>query len=182
MADTASETATLATLNNSRSQVDIRRAEAEFTRLQREFTIYDDSDRAQSSTPQPKRLPKDIEEAPSGDGDEEPFDLREYLTSSNDASQAAGIKHKHVGVTWEDLQVTGIGGEDNKVQFPFHADLIFATPNISARSMPPRSSARLWALSCSLSCSYGVSSRLCSPPSIPLRHQLGRSSTSKFAP
>lgn len=26
--------------------------------------------------------------------DVEPFDLREYLTSSNDANQAAGIKHK----------------------------------------------------------------------------------------
>lgn len=117
-----SETATLATLNDaSRSRVDIRRAEAEFTRLQRQFTIHDDSDRAQSSTPQPKRLPKDLEKAPSEGEEEEPFDLREYLSSSNDASQAAGIKHKHVGVTWDDLQVTGIGGEDNKVQFPFHA-------------------------------------------------------------
>ena len=47
---------------------------------------------------------------------QEAFDLREYLTSSNDANAAAGIKHKHVGVTWEDLEVLGIGGEDNKVR------------------------------------------------------------------
>lgn len=51
------------------------------------------------------------------DGDrQETFDLREYLTSSNDANSAAGIKHKHVGVTWENLEVSGIGGEDNKVR------------------------------------------------------------------
>ena len=52
------------------------------------------------------------------DGDrQETFDLREYLTSSNDANAAAGIKHKHVGVTWEDLEVSGIGGDDNKVGY-----------------------------------------------------------------
>jgi len=44
------------------------------------------------------------------------FNLREYLTSSNDANSAAGIKHKHVGVTWEDLEVSGVGGEENKVR------------------------------------------------------------------
>ncbi|KAI6015643.1 pleiotropic drug resistance ABC transporter [Pisolithus marmoratus] len=38
-----------------------------------------------------------------------PFDLREYLTSSNDANQAAGIRHKHVGVTWEDWNAFGVG-------------------------------------------------------------------------
>ena len=47
---------------------------------------------------------------------QETFDLREYLTSSNDANSAAGIKHKHVGVTWEDLEVSGVGGEENKVR------------------------------------------------------------------
>ncbi len=34
----------------------------------------------------------DVEKA--AEEDAEPFDLREYLTSSNDANQAAGIKHK----------------------------------------------------------------------------------------
>jgi len=46
---------------------------------------------------------------------QETFDLREYLTSSNDANSAAGIKHKHIGVTWEDLEVSDVGGEENKV-------------------------------------------------------------------
>ena len=56
----------------------------------------------------------DLEKGHDGDR-QETFDLREYLTSSNDANSAAGIKHKHVGVTWEDLEVSGIGGEENKV-------------------------------------------------------------------
>jgi hypothetical protein len=51
------------------------------------------------------------------DGDrQETFDLREYLISSNDENSAVGIKHKHVGVTWEDLEVSGIGGEESKVR------------------------------------------------------------------
>ena len=57
----------------------------------------------------------DLEKGHDGDR-QETFDLREYLTSSNDANSAAGIKHKHVGVTWEDLEVSGIGGEENKVR------------------------------------------------------------------
>lgn len=50
-----------------------------------------------------------------GGENEETFDLREYLTSSNDANQSAGIKHKHVGVTWENLKVDVVGGADHKV-------------------------------------------------------------------
>lgn len=42
------------------------------------------------------------------------FDLREYLTSSNDAYDEAGIKHKHVGVSWENLSVDVIGAEGMK--------------------------------------------------------------------
>lgn len=128
MADTpASDTATLASLTveskrKSVNRVDVRQAEAEFTQLQRELSSPTYDHHAQPSTsPKPENLPKDLEKAPyDQDEAEEAFDLREYLTSSNDASQAAGIKHKHVGVTWEDIEVTGIGGEDNKVSFPFY--------------------------------------------------------------
>ena len=59
--------------------------------------------------------PIDLEKGRDDDR-KEVFDLREYLTSSNDANSTAGIKHKHVGVTWEDLEVSGIGGGDNKVR------------------------------------------------------------------
>ncbi|KAL1694829.1 P-loop containing nucleoside triphosphate hydrolase protein [Schizophyllum commune] len=57
-------------------------------------------------------------------GEDEVFDLREYLTSSNDAQQAAGIKHKHVGVTWENLRVDVVGGVNSKVYIPTLLDAI----------------------------------------------------------
>jgi ATP-binding cassette subfamily G (WHITE) protein 2 (SNQ2) len=128
MADTpASDTATLTGSliqdgkRRSVNPVDVHQAEADFTRVQRDLSSPDYEDtttRAQSSTPHSGHLLKDLEKAAPGDAEaEERFDLREYLTSSNDANQAAGIKHKHVGVTWEDLEVTGIGGEGNKVSF-----------------------------------------------------------------
>lgn len=82
---------------------------------------------------------------------EEPFDLRDYLQSSNDARQSAGIKHKHVGVTWEDLQVQGAGGIGSKVRQCFLRDVNenLADPVISwCRSMLRRS------VVCPLSSSY----------------------------
>ena len=113
MTDTpASDTTTL----DGANRVDVRQAEAEFTQLRHDLSRPNSEDhgiREQSPTLQSH----DIEKTPGDAEDEERFDLREYLTSSNNASQAAGIKHKHVGVTWDDLEVTGIGGEDNKVFF-----------------------------------------------------------------
>jgi len=79
----------------------------------------DDFDRVQQSLRTPKAVEKGVSHGAvdlEKGRDEETFDLREYLTSSNDASSSAGIKHKHVGVTWEDLKVLGIGGEENKVR------------------------------------------------------------------
>lgn len=115
--------------------MNIRQAEAEFTQLQRTLSSPTYDDHPKSSNPE--HLSKDLEKA--SDDPEEPeelFDLREYLTSSNDASQAAGIKHKHVGVTWQDLEVTGIGGEGNKESRSFY--LCFAwrrplTPSLDLR-------------------------------------------------
>jgi len=144
MTDTpASDAATLATINDdtrrtAHNQVDIRQAEAEFVQLQRQLTRRDYPDRPQSSTPQPEHPNKDLEKASDDEAEaEERFDLREYLTSSNDANQAAGIKHKHVGVTWEDLQVIGIGGEDNKVNFTFHHTNFLCRPLTSSPDLCP---------------------------------------------
>ena len=50
-----------------------------------------------------------------GEEDDGRFNLRDFLQSSNDANQNAGLKHKHVGVTWDDLEVDVIGGADFKV-------------------------------------------------------------------
>lgn len=136
MVDTpASDAATLATLNNDNNndnnrrridQVDVRQAETQFNQLQRQLSRPDHDLDAQPPSPQPEHPSKDLERASDG-GDEadERFDLREYLTSSNDASQAAGIKHKHVGVTWGNLEVNGIGGEDNRAGFPLYLDTVY---------------------------------------------------------
>lgn len=90
--------------------VDITDATAQFNELQRVLSVRSQqaaSERTQSTNG------KDLEKG--GNNDEEAFDLRAYLTSSNDQTQAAGIAHKHVGVTWENLHVAGFGGAGHKV-------------------------------------------------------------------
>ncbi|KAJ7651525.1 pleiotropic drug resistance ABC transporter [Mycena polygramma] len=90
--------------------VDVARAEHEFAELARQLSqVSQDINPASGAT---TRAASDIEKGK----DEEPaFDLREYLSSSNDAQQQAGIKHKHVDVTWEDLEVRVAGGLDSKI-------------------------------------------------------------------
>lgn len=93
--------------------VDIEQAEDTFNELARQLSRHsariDQS--KQTSRTASVYMSGDLEK---GDKADRPFDLREYLTSSNDANEAAGIKHKHVGVTWEDLEVKVIGGADHK--------------------------------------------------------------------
>jgi ATP-binding cassette subfamily G (WHITE) protein 2 (SNQ2) len=100
--------------------VNIEKAENSFNELSRQLTqgtVVDDKDQEHGGDsrviPVSQRTTKDIEK---GEVDpEQPFDLREYLSSSNDANERAGIKHKHVGVVWEDFHVDVLGGSDFKV-------------------------------------------------------------------
>ena len=78
----------------------------------------------------------DLEKGRNGNR-QETFDLRGYLTSSNDATSAAGIKHKHVGVTWEDLEVSGIGGEENEVCSLSSLIICSVSPHALVRSTSP---------------------------------------------
>ena len=89
----------------------VAQAENDFGRVQQSLNTPKASDEFTFRDSHPVDLEKGRDE-----DRQETFDLREYLTSSNDANSAAGIKHKHVGVTWEDLEVSGIGGGDNKVR------------------------------------------------------------------
>ena len=89
----------------------VAQAENDFGRVQQSLNTPKASDDVTYRDSKPIDLEKGYDE-----DRQETFDLREYLTSSNDAKSAAGIKHKHVGVTWEDLEVLGIGGGDNKVR------------------------------------------------------------------
>lgn len=111
MTDTpVSTSSTLWQNHDPQDRVVVAQAEDDFNQVQQSLRTPKASDKdahRDSST-------IDLEKGHDG-SQQETFDLREYLTSSNDANSAAGIKHKHVGVTWEDLEVSGIGGEENKV-------------------------------------------------------------------
>jgi ATP-binding cassette subfamily G (WHITE) protein 2 (SNQ2) len=64
--------------------IDVRRAEEEFNTLSRQLSANTIRKSSESFHDPEKGL----------DADEEYFNLREYLTSSNDANQNAGIRHK----------------------------------------------------------------------------------------
>jgi ATP-binding cassette, subfamily G (WHITE), member 2, SNQ2 len=96
--------------------VNVDQAKTEFHELSRQLTqgtVTGDNERGIQSAPTCASV--DLEKGHDTSDSEQPFDLREYLTSSNDANEAAGIKHKHVGVIWEDLHVDVIGGSNFKV-------------------------------------------------------------------
>ena len=107
----ASETPTLREERISEGEVDVQRAEEQFDELCRQLSRESKKTRRSDSK---GFFERDIEksEVPPED---EPFDLRAYLSSSNDKYQKAGLAHKHVGVTWEDLQVDVFGGVGMKV-------------------------------------------------------------------
>jgi ATP-binding cassette, subfamily G (WHITE), member 2, SNQ2 len=67
--------------------IDVRRAEEEFNTLSRQL-----SNRSANTIRKSTDLSHDPEKGL--DAGEGRFDLREYLTSSNDANQKAGIRHK----------------------------------------------------------------------------------------
>jgi ATP-binding cassette subfamily G (WHITE) protein 2 (SNQ2) len=95
MADTPVDTATLydEKPHDSRpgtAHIDVVRAEDDFNALSRSLTQQSESHKKRESTT--TVASRDIEKA---DKDQtEPFSLQDYLTSSNDANQKAGIKHK----------------------------------------------------------------------------------------
>lgn len=75
-------------LDENSSHIDVRRAEDEFNVLSRQL-----SNKSTSSIRKSTQLSHDPEKGIDAD-EEGRFDLREYLTSSNDANQKAGISHK----------------------------------------------------------------------------------------
>ncbi|KAJ7742184.1 hypothetical protein B0H14DRAFT_3167681, partial [Mycena olivaceomarginata] len=70
--------------------VDVAAAKEEFNALSRQLSQRSEILPSGATT----RAASDVEK---GDSEEAPFDLREYLSSSNDAQQQAGIKHKVAG-------------------------------------------------------------------------------------
>lgn len=108
--------------------IDVGQAEREFAALERRLSNPAEQTAVQSRASTTESKEKDVEK---GETQEAHFNLRDYLSSSNDAHQAAGIQHKHVGVTWEDLAVHVSGGMGSKV------GVIIRLPFLSAKVFPP---------------------------------------------
>lgn len=100
--------------------VNVEQAEAEFAKLSRQLTGLSEKSRRLSRT-QSRRSEKhvaiqDVEKTGSSQSsDDEPFDLASHLRGSKRMEEEAGIKTKRIGVIWENLTVSGIGGVKNFV-------------------------------------------------------------------
>ncbi|KAG5652201.1 hypothetical protein H0H81_005936 [Sphagnurus paluster] len=119
MADSTTDNVTFYGENRSTltSRVDVSNAEQQFNDLARQLSVRSQEVNRKRSdlTTTTVVSRRDIEKAIPKTDETPPFDLREYLSASNDANQAAGIKHKHIGVLWEDLQVHVAGGLNHKL-------------------------------------------------------------------
>ncbi|KAJ4993546.1 ABC transporter [Stagonosporopsis vannaccii] len=103
----------------------VQRAEAEFAQLSKELSrtsqISRRMSRVQSHHSHKNQAVTDIEKGVDGSSisSEEQFDLEKTLRGNRDEEEAAGIKSKRIGVVWDGLTVSGIGGVKNYVKtFP----------------------------------------------------------------
>jgi ATP-binding cassette subfamily G (WHITE) protein 2 (SNQ2) len=102
--------------------VNVHRAEQDFAELSKELSRTSNLSRRLSrvqSRQSRKGANTDVEKsaAPSSDASsEEAFDLEKTLRGSRDEEEAAGIKSKRIGVVWENLTVSGVGGVKNYVK------------------------------------------------------------------
>ncbi|KAH0428499.1 bmr1-like protein [Colletotrichum camelliae] len=105
--------------------ISVHQAEADFAELQRELSGLSRASRVNSRNS--RRKSEDVEKTvanvnsatPSSDTDGEQFDLEAVLRGGVEAEREAGIRPKHIGVYWDGLTVTGIGGTTNYVKtFP----------------------------------------------------------------
>ncbi len=77
----------------SSHHVDVAQAEEQFHALSRQLTVRSEIGQSNSKLSESTAAGNDIEKGEAGEQGEG-FNLLEYLTSSNDANQRAGIKHK----------------------------------------------------------------------------------------
>jgi hypothetical protein len=104
--------------------VSVRKGKEEFAALERRFSnLSHHSQELQRSNTRrsirsgfvkPERAISTATSGPAPDAEkgneEEEFDLAETLAVGRKRSDEAGIKHKAVGVVWDDLEVIGAGG------------------------------------------------------------------------
>jgi ATP-binding cassette subfamily G (WHITE) protein 2 (SNQ2) len=110
--------------SNPEGGVNVAAAEAQFAELQRHLSGISQTSRKLSKTQSRQSHhkkaidEKDIEHAASSDSTDEDdrFDLEETLHGAHAADQESGIRPKHIGVLWEGLTVSGVGGVTNFVK------------------------------------------------------------------
>jgi ATP-binding cassette subfamily G (WHITE) protein 2 (SNQ2) len=109
--------------NDVQGGVNIHRAEQDFADLSKELSRTSNNarrlSRVQSRQSRKDQAVTDVEKAgvaASDDSSEEAFDLEKTLRGSREDEEAAGIKSKRIGVVWENLTVSGIGGVKNYVK------------------------------------------------------------------
>jgi ABC-type multidrug transport system ATPase subunit/ABC-type multidrug transport system permease subunit len=111
-------------VSNGSGGVNVSRAEKDFAQLNRELShtsnLSRKISRVQSHRSRKHETVADVEKAPESEtSSEEQFDLQAVLRGNRDEEEAAGIKSKRIGVMWENLTVSGIGGVKNYVKtFP----------------------------------------------------------------
>lgn len=108
--------------SNVKGGIAVQRAEAEFAQLSKELSrtseISRRMSRVQSHHSRKNQTVADIEKGVDGSSvsSDEAFDLEKTLRGNRDDEEAAGIKSKRIGVVWEGLTVSGIGGVKNYVK------------------------------------------------------------------
>ncbi|CAE6423760.1 unnamed protein product [Rhizoctonia solani] len=107
--------------SNGHGSVNVEEAQAQFHALARRLT--------RQSTQHNDKSGGDIEK-------QETFDLLEYLRTTSGKQDEAGFAKKHVGVTFENLRVTGVGGVKIYVRtFPDAVKEFFLSPYYLAKSL-----------------------------------------------
>jgi ATP-binding cassette subfamily G (WHITE) protein 2 (SNQ2) len=103
--------------------VNVHRAEQEFAELSKELSRSSNIERrlsrVQSRQSRKGQAVADIEKSGAASSDassEEAFDLEKTLRGSREEEDAAGIKSKRIGVVWDNLTVSGVGGVKNYVK------------------------------------------------------------------
>lgn len=103
--------------------VNVQRAEAEFAELNKALSRSSEISRQLSRTQSRRSVTRaalaDVEKRGASEDSGEPFDLETTLRGNKSEEEAAGIKSKRIGVLWNDLTVSGVGGVKHYVKtFP----------------------------------------------------------------
>ena len=85
----------------SQPSVSVTGAKADFEALRRQLTRTSSLYRVQTGQKDPEKEGEHVDD----------FDLLKYMRSSAAVREENGFKRKAVGLTWEKLSVTGVGGK-----------------------------------------------------------------------